>query len=121
MRIDVIPEDQKGAKCLKVAFSATTRMPQSACFLTPFLLSVHPDESFDLTICRIMSLVADLVDPTFILYREDCDYERYHVMNEDDCLYDYLTPKSELFIVLSRKTLLQIYAAQQNRDVKILN
>ena len=124
IRVEIIPEGQKdSAKLLPVAFSVDPRMPFTACFLTPFLISVEEEEPFELTACRIMSVISgDIGEPAYVVYKGNVVGTRLYTMRENDNLYDYVQAKdAELFIILPRKVILDMYAKAQNRDVKILN
>ena len=125
IRAEFIPDDQRniedGGYLIRCCFSHNINYPFNGCFMTPFYLLVVKDEPFELTQCRILSLIEEQIGhPRYILYLGKVIGPRFRFLRDNDTIYDLAkSTDSVLFIMISPEYLLSKYG--RNKGVEITN
>ena len=124
LRVEYVPENQRdltSRMLLKCAFSNNYNYPPYGCVLSPFYVNIDKDEPFELTQCRIDSLIeTNLGEMDYVLYLGRNFTKRFVTVTSDTVLYDLATePDAELFLMIKPETMMRLYQNSLNRDLKI--
>ena len=124
LRIEYVPEPQRDLSSgilLRCAFSTNYRYPPYDCILTPFYLKIDEGEPFELTKCKIGSLIeTSIEDLDYILYRGRAFTQRFEVLTDEMVLNDMATESdAELFLMLKPEVVMKMYRSSMNKDLKI--
>lgn len=124
LRIEYVPEPQRDLSSgilLKCAFSTNYNYPPYDCIFTPFYLKVDEGEPFELTKCKISSLIENSIeDLDYILYRGRVFTQRFVVLTDEMVLNDMATESdAELFLMLKPEVMMKMYRSSMNKDLKI--
>ncbi|KAK8888299.1 hypothetical protein M9Y10_039365 [Tritrichomonas musculus] len=128
VRVEMIPQDQLDIQngegfLIRCAFSHNAQYPPNGTILTPFYFQVSKDETFDLTKCRITSLIEnDFGDLNFVLYTGKASTTRFIQCTDETNLFEVGDqPDAMLYIIISLQAILQMYKKLSNQGLKIYN
>ena len=127
IRAEFIPEPQlnmeTGQYLLRCSFSHNFNYPPNGTVLSPFFFQVEQDEDFELTNCRIQSMIQNnFGDLRYVLYCGQRSKQRFIVLGNSTILYDVAKePDCILYIIISPSVLYQMASKSNNHDMKIYN
>jgi hypothetical protein len=125
VRVEFVPEhqfDMSGGFLMKCAYSHSFKYPPNGCFGRPFLLRIDTDEPFDLTQCKIDSLIGkDFGDLQYQLDGgPNFSPQRFCILGDGAILSALpLTSAATLYIMVTPQALYALARRLPQRSLKI--
>ncbi|KAH0789168.1 Clan CA, family C19, ubiquitin hydrolase-like cysteine peptidase [Histomonas meleagridis] len=127
IRAEFVPEPQlhmeEGQFLIRCCFSHNFNYPPNGTIFTPFYFQVEPGEEFELTVCRIQSIIQpNLGELKFVLYMGQNKPQRFCVLDDSSILSNLATEQDAiLFILVEPSVILQMIQRANQHDMKIYN